>query len=127
MIFIDEIDAVGYKRSSMSHDYQGSRETETTLNELLNQMDGFEENDKIIMVAATNLLTNLDPALTRPGRFDRNIEVALPDVFARAKILTIHLRQKNNALSDKDIYKAATFLDGCSGAEIENLVNLAAL
>tara|TARA_B110000305_G_C19058553_1_gene456039 strand:+ start:246 stop:449 length:204 start_codon:yes stop_codon:yes gene_type:complete len=66
-------------------------------------MDGFEENDKIIMVAATNLLTNLDPALTRPGRFDRKIEIALPDVFARVNILRIHLRQKNNALTDKDI------------------------
>lgn len=90
-------------------------------------MDGFEENDKVIMVAATNLLTNLDPALTRPGRFDRKIEVELPDVFARRNILKIHLRQKNNELSDKDIVKAATYLDGCSGAEIENLVNLAAL
>ena len=66
-------------------------------------MDGFEENDKIIMVAATNLLTNLDPALTRPGRFDRKIEVSLPDVVARVNILRIHLRQKNNSLSDMDI------------------------
>ena len=90
-------------------------------------MDGFEENDRIIMVGATNFASNLDSALTRPGRFDRNIKISLPDVFARVNILKIHLREKNHSLSDQDINKAATFLDGCSGAEIENLVNQAAL
>lgn len=94
MIFIDEIDAVGFKRGGAHGMGSGNRETETTLNEILNQMDGFEENDKIIVVAATNLLDNLDPAIQRPGRFDRKIEIKLPDVTERVKILKIHLREK---------------------------------
>ena len=79
------------------------------------------------MVGATNLVSNLDSALTRPGRFDRNIKISLPDVFARVNIIKIHLRKKTHTLTDQDINKVATFLDGCSGAEIENLVNQAAL
>ena len=90
-------------------------------------MDGFEENDRVIMVAATNLVENLDPALVRPGRFDRKIEVKLPNALERAKIMKIHLKEKPHTLSDMDINKSATFLDGCSGAELENLINLVAL
>lgn len=79
MIFIDEIDAVGFSRGNNNYIMGGGhREMETTLNELLNQMDGFEENDQILVVAATNLATTLDPALSRPGRFDQKIEIKLP-------------------------------------------------
>ncbi len=93
MIFIDEIDAVGYSRGNNNFIIGGGhREMETTLNELLNQMDGFEENDRIIVVAATNLASTLDPALQRPGRFDHKIEVHLPDENDRKEILKIHLR-----------------------------------
>ena len=127
MIFIDEIDAVGFKRGGAHGMGSGNRETETTLNEILNQIDGFEENDKIIVVAATNLLENLDPAIQRPGRFDRKIEIKLPDVAERSVILQIHFRDKTHNLQLLDFTKAATFLDGCSGAELENLVNLTAL
>lgn len=90
-------------------------------------MDGFDVNDRVIVIAATNMLDNLDPALIRPGRFDRKVEVKLPNALERKQILAIHLRNKNNSLNEMDIAKAATFLDGCSGAEIENLVNLIAL
>jgi len=86
MIFIDEIDAVGYKRTAGGMN-MGSRETETTLNQLLNEMDGFQENDKIIVVAATNLINNIDPALQRPGRFDKTIEIKLPEVKDRYNII----------------------------------------
>ena len=90
MIFIDEIDAVGYKRSNSSGFGGfggGNRETETTLNQLLNEMDGFQENDQIVVIAATNLVQNIDPALQRPGRFDHKLEIKLPDCMARLKIL----------------------------------------
>mmetsp|Transcript_40622 Transcript_40622/g.61897 ORF Transcript_40622/g.61897 Transcript_40622/m.61897 type:complete len:315 (+) Transcript_40622:439-1383(+) len=127
MIFIDEIDAVGFKRSAGGQRGFGNREAETTLNQLLNEMDGFESSDNVLVVAATNLISNLDPALLRPGRFDRKIEVKLPDALARKKILQIHLRSKNHTCSEKALGKAATQLDGCSGADIENLVNLVAL
>ena len=84
MIFIDEIDAVGFSRGNSNNIIGGGhREMETTLNQLLNEMDGFEENDQIIVVAATNLIRSIDPALIRPGRFDRVIEIKLPDVEAR--------------------------------------------
>ena len=89
MIFIDEIDAIGYKRKSSKYSMgpfggTGNREAETTLNQLLNEMDGFQENDNIIVVAATNLLDNIDPALLRPGRFDHKIEMKLPTAPERA-------------------------------------------
>lgn len=93
MIFIDEIDAVGYSRGNNNFIMGGGhRELETTLNQLLNEMDGFEENDRIIVVAATNLASTLDPALSRPGRFDHKIEVTLPDLNDRRDIFKIHLR-----------------------------------
>lgn len=90
MIFIDEIDAVGYSRKD-GNLMGNNRETETTLNQLLSEMDGFEENDRIVVVAATNLAKNIDPALLRPGRFDHKIEITLPNKEARIEILKIHL------------------------------------
>lgn len=93
MIFIDEIDAVGFSRGNNNYIMGGGhREMETTLNELLNQMDGFEENDRIVVVAATNLATTLDPALQRPGRFDHKIEISLPNLQERKEIFKIHLK-----------------------------------
>ena len=93
MIFIDEIDAVGYTRcQSNALQNGGHREMETTLNQLLNEMDGFQENDRIIVVAATNLASSLDPALQRPGRFDHKIEVTLPNLQDRKEIFKIHLK-----------------------------------
>lgn len=85
LIFIDEIDALGFKRSSMG--MSGNREIDSTLNQLLNEMDGFEDNSQIIVVGATNLISNLDPALLRPGRFDRCVEITLPNPHERFKIL----------------------------------------
>ena len=125
LIFIDEIDALGFKRSNMG--MSGNREVDSTLNQLLNEMDGFEDSSQIIVVGATNLIGNLDPALLRPGRFDRCIEVKLPDPHERFKILKIHLKNKANDLQDKEITKIATMIDGFSGAEIENMINQAAL
>ena len=125
MVFIDEIDSVGFKRSRTG--MPGNREADQTLTQLLNEMDGFEENDQVIVVAATNIVENLDAALIRPGRFDRKIEVKLPNALERSKIMKIHLRGKPNSLTDMDVNKAATLLDGCSGAELENLINLVAL
>ena len=88
MIFIDEIDAVGYQRKSKSDQFTGSnREAETTLNQLLNEMDGFDASENIFVVAATNLLQNLDQALLRPGRFDYKIKIELPDPISRRQIL----------------------------------------
>jgi cell division protease FtsH len=95
MIFIDEIDAIGYSRGANNNILgTGNREHETCLNQILNEMDGFEENDRIIVVAATNIAKNLDPALLRPGRFDHKIEVTLPNSQARKQILKIHLSNK---------------------------------
>ena len=91
MIFIDEIDAVGSKRVAGGGN-GGSREYENTLNQLLNEMDGFEENDQIVVIAATNLINNIDPALQRPGRFDQKIEISPPNAQNRANILKIHLK-----------------------------------
>ncbi len=93
MIFIDEIDAVGFSRGNSNNIIGGGhREMETTLNQLLNEMDGFEENDRILVVAATNLNSTLDPALTRPGRFDQKIQVDAPDYEDRKQIFKIHLK-----------------------------------
>ncbi|TNV83542.1 hypothetical protein FGO68_gene10618 [Halteria grandinella] len=126
MIFIDEIDAVGFHRGSASV-MGGHRESETTLNQLLNEMDGFQENDQIIVVAATNLATSLDPALLRPGRFDHKIEVTLPSVEERRDIIKIHLRNKPHSASDEELLKLAKIMEGASGADLENLINLATL
>ena len=90
-------------------------------------MDGFEENDQIIVVAATNLASSLDPALSRPGRFDHKIEIKLPDTDARKEILKIHLKNKAHSVNDYQLVRSAEITKGFSGAELENVVNLAAL
>lgn len=123
VIFIDEIDAIGKKRSDSS--LGGSDERDQTLNALLTQMSGFQEDDGIVVIAATNRLDILDEALLRPGRFDRHIEVSLPDVCAREKILNLHLKNKptDNINIEELAQKTAYF----SGAKLENLVNEAAI
>jgi len=99
IIFIDEIDAVGYRRKSFRNDMlQGNRESEMTLNQLLNEMDGFQENKNLIVIAATNLIDNIDDALLRPGRFDQKIEIEPPTPLERSRILKIHLSNKTNNL-----------------------------
>ena len=125
IIFIDEIDAIGQKRSSGSA-YGGNDEREQTLNQLLTEMDGFEGNNGVIILAATNRPESLDPALTRPGRFDRRIPVELPDLKGREAILRVHAR--NVKLEDNINFTAiARMASGASGAELANIVNEAAL
>lgn len=123
VIFIDEIDAIGKKRSSKGTG--GSEEKDQTLNALLTEMSGFTESEGIVVIAATNRLDILDPALLRPGRFDRHIEVALPDVSAREKIIKLHL--KNKPHKDIDILDLAHRTSYFSGAKLENLINEAAI
>ena len=124
VIFIDEIDAIGKKRSSRGDG--GSDERDQTLNALLAEMSGFKENQGIVVMAATNRLDVLDEALLRPGRFDRHIEVGLPDIKARQQILNVHGRKKPLS-SDVDLQKIAQMTVYFSGAKLENLMNEAAL
>lgn len=125
IIFIDEIDAVGKKRSNSAMS-NGNEEREQTLNQLLVEMDGFEDNDGIIIIAATNRSDVLDDALLRPGRFDRQVHVGLPDVLGREAILKVHL-QKIPTDEDVEINYIARGTPGFSGADLANLVNEAAL
>ena len=90
-------------------------------------MDGFEENDRIIVVAATNLVSSLDPALSRPGRFDHKIEIKLPDTSERMEIIKIHLRNKSHSVDSDTLQRAADVSSGLAGAELENIINLATL
>ena len=124
IVFIDEIDAIGQKRSGGQ--YGGSDEREQTLNQLLTEMDGFEGNNGVIILAATNRPESLDPALTRPGRFDRRVPVELPDLKGREAILQVHAK-KIKVAEDVDFNKIARMASGASGAELANIVNEAAL
>ena len=124
IIFIDEIDAIGQKRSGGQ--YGGNDEREQTLNQLLTEMDGFEGNNGVIILAATNCPESLDPALTRPGRFDRRVPVELPDLKGREAILQVHAK-KIKVAEDVDFNKIARMASGASGAELANIVNEAAL
>ena len=124
IVFIDEIDAIGQKRSGGQ--YGGNDEREQTLNQLLTEMDGFEGNNGVIILAATNRPESLDPALTRPGRFDRRVPVELPDLKGREEILKVHAK-KIKVAEDVDFNKIARMASGASGAELANIVNEAAL
>ena len=124
IVFIDEIDAIGQKRSGGQ--YGGNDEREQTLNQLLTEMDGFEGNNGVIILAATNRPESLDPALTRPGRFDRRVPVELPDLAGREAILRVHAK-KIKVAPDVDLAKIARMASGASGAELANIVNEAAL
>ena len=124
IVFIDEIDAIGQKRNSGA--YGGNDEREQTLNQLLTEMDGFEGNNGVIILAATNRPESLDPALTRPGRFDRRVPVELPDLKGREAILKVHAKKVK--ISDNvDFTQIARMAAGASGAELANIVNEAAL
>ncbi len=123
IVFIDEIDAIGGKRSGQ---VGGNDEREQTLNQLLTEMDGFEGNNGVIILAATNRPESLDPALTRPGRFDRRVPVELPDLKGREAILKVHARKIKTA-DDVDFHTIARMAAGASGAELANIVNEAAL
>ena len=123
IVFIDEIDAIGQKREGQ---FGGNDEREQTLNQLLTEMDGFEENTGVIILAATNRPESLDPALTRPGRFDRRVPVELPDLKGREEILRVHAKKVK--IDDKvDFSKIARMASGASGAELANIINEAAL
>ena len=123
IVFIDEIDAIGKKRDGQ---LGGNDEREQTLNQLLTEMDGFEGNTGVIILAATNRPESLDPALTRPGRFDRRVPVELPDLKGREEILKVHAK-KIKIAEDVDFNKVARMAAGASGAELANIVNEAAL
>ena len=124
IVFIDEIDAIGQKRHSGG--MGGNDEREQTLNQLLTEMDGFEENTGVIILAATNRPESLDPALTRPGRFDRRVPVELPDLAGREAILKVHAK-KIRLAEDADLHTIARMAAGASGAELANIINEAAL
>ena len=123
IVFIDEIDAIGKKRDGQ---LGGNDEREQTLNQLLTEMDGFEGNNGVIILAATNRPESIDPALTRPGRFDRRVPVELPDLKGREEILKVHAK-KIRIAEDVDFNKIARMASGASGAELANIVNEAAL
>ena len=123
IVFIDEIDAIGKKRDGQ---LGGNDEREQTLNQLLTEMDGFESNNGVIILAATNRPESLDPALTRPGRFDRRVPVELPDLAGREAILRVHAKKIKTA-DNVDFHTIARMAAGTSGAELANIINEAAL
>ena len=123
IVFIDEIDAIGKKRDGQ---FGGNDEREQTLNQLLTEMDGFEGNNGVMILAATNRPESLDPALTRPGRFDRRVPVELPDLKGREAILRVHAR-KIRVGDDVDFHTIARMAAGASGAELANIINEGAL
>ncbi len=122
-MFIDEIDAIGKKRDGQ---FSSNDEREQTLNQLLTEMDGFQENIGVIILAATNRPETLDPALTRPGRFDRRVPVELPDLAGREAILKVHAKKIKTA-DDVNFHTIARMASGASGAELANIINEAAL
>lgn len=125
VIFIDEIDAIGKTRASGAQSQGGNDERDQTLNALLTEMSGFAEQEGIVVIAATNRLDTLDPALLRPGRFDRHVEISLPDIKAREKIISLYLENKPcGALNVYNIAKKTVYF---SGAKLENLINEAAI
>jgi cell division protease FtsH len=124
IVFIDEIDAIGQKRNTAGTG--GNDEREQTLNQLLTEMDGFEGNNGVIILAATNRPESLDPALTRPGRFDRRVPVELPDLKGREAILKVHAK-KIKVADNVDFKQVARMASGASGAELANIINEAAL
>jgi len=124
IIFIDEIDAIGKKRSM--NGFSANDEREQTINQLLTEMDGFDNDTQIVVIAATNRLDILDDALLRPGRFDRKIQVSLPDVYGREKILQVHSKNKNLA-PEVNLMDTARQTTGFSGADLENLMNECAI
>ena len=124
IVFIDEIDTIGKRRDTAG--FTSNDEREQTLNQLLTEMDGFEENTGVIILAATNRPDSLDPALTRPGRFDRRVPVELPDLQGREAILKVHAK-KIKLADDVDFGKIARMASGASGAELANIINEAAL
>jgi cell division protease FtsH len=124
IVFIDEIDAIGQKRNTAG--MGGNDEREQTLNQLLTEMDGFEGNNGVVILAATNRPESLDPALTRPGRFDRRVPVELPDLKGREAILRVHAKKIKTA-DDVDFKQVARMASGASGAELANIINEAAL
>ena len=124
IVFIDEIDAIGQKRNAGA--MGGNDEREQTLNQLLTEMDGFEGNSGVMILAATNRPEALDPALTRPGRFDRRVPVELPDLKGREAILKVHAKKVKIA-EDVDFNRVARMASGASGAELANIINEAAL
>jgi cell division protease FtsH len=126
IVFIDELDALGRSRASAGNPFSGNEEREQTLNQLLSEMDGFEPNAGVILLAATNRPEVLDPALLRPGRFDRQIVVDRPDKSGREAILIVHSRKVKLA-SDVDLQKLAARTPGFAGADLANLINEAAL
>ena len=123
IVFIDEIDAIGKKRDNQ---LSSNDEREQTLNQLLTEMDGFDDNNGVIILAATNRPESLDPALTRPGRFDRRVPVELPDLVGREAILKVHAK-KIKTSDDVDFHTIARMASGASGAELANMINEAAL
>lgn len=123
IVFIDEIDAIGKKRDGQ---FGGNDEREQTLNQLLTEMDGFDGNNGVIILAATNRPESLDPALTRPGRFDRRVPVELPDLAGREAILKVHAKKIKTA-PNVDFHTIARMASGTSGAELANIINEAAL
>lgn len=123
IVFIDEIDTIGKKRDGQMG---GNDEREQTLNQLLTEMDGFEGNNGVIILAATNRPDSLDPALTRPGRFDRRVPVELPDLKGREEILKVHAK-KIRMSDDVNLHTIARMASGASGAELANIINEAAL
>jgi hypothetical protein len=123
IVFLDEIDSVGEKRQTSTSG--GSREYVQTLNQLLAELDGFQAPEGLVFIAATNRLDVLDPALLRPGRFDRKVKVDLPDQYARERIFAIHMKSRP-AASDVSLHVLAAMTDGASGADIKNICNEAA-